>query len=227
MADDLRERMRDALKSEGAEVESATTTARRPPGKAEADRAKIARWYVTGIAQNEMARRLDISHTTVASDVEVIREEWRRSARLDWNEYTAVQLARIDALEQTYWEAWYRSMEEREETIKEARQTPRGMIQGGRTKIVRPIGDKDFLSGVQWCIAERNKMLGLYAPSKLAPTTPGGDKPYDPVSDETRAALLVAEFIRARNGNNDQSNRDAGGTERIRATLVSGEPAAE
>jgi hypothetical protein len=40
-------------------------------------------------------------------------------------------------------------------------------------------------------LADEGKLLGLYAPVKIAPTNPKGDAPYEPLTDQDRAAALA------------------------------------
>jgi hypothetical protein len=41
------------------------------------------------------------------------------------------------------------------------------------------------------CVADEAKLLGLYAPVKVAPTTPNGDQSYAPLADAERAAAIA------------------------------------
>lgn len=44
----------------------------------------------------------------------------------------------------------------------------------------------------------RIELLGLNAPTKIAPTNPAGDKPYEPLTNEERASRIIAIVDQAR-----------------------------
>lgn len=203
--------------------------------EAEHRRTLIARFYLSGRPVAEIARGLkrddETLHQAIAAvrlDLTRIRDEWRDSRVRDWNEEKEKHLARIDALEQTYWDAWYRSLEPEERIKTEARESPRATWKIAQTiRNANPVGNMDALAGVERCQQERAKILGLYAPVKVAPTTPDGESPYDPISDQTRLALITAEFIR-RGGNESAigpvTHDDAGRHRAIEGVAVERRP---
>ena len=100
--------------------------------------------------------------------------------RQDIDKAKAKELAKVDKLERTYWEAWERSLEALERrstrmsgTITKEVDAPDGskrFVQETPTQqaftTVERLGDSRYLQGVQWCIERRCKILGIDAPEK-------------------------------------------------------------
>lgn len=128
---------------------------------------QIARSYLQGRSQAAIASELGIDQSTVSRDLKEIRAMWRDSTLRDFDEAKSIQLAKIDALEATYWEAWGRSLTTRESLINESGESD---AKGAFTKTITRrevmLGNPAYLAGVERCIAERCKLLGLYAPIK-------------------------------------------------------------
>jgi hypothetical protein len=154
--------------------------ATRPAPKRETDRAAIADWYVQGIAQHEMAGRLGIDEATVSRDLVWLHTQWAARYAAAIQAYKIDAVTRIDALERTYWAAWEASCEEARTTTQVAAPDATGKPTPLRATVTtaQRLGNPAYLSGVQWCISERLKIVGGYAPTKVAPTTPDGEHPY-------------------------------------------------
>ncbi len=78
----------------------------------------------------------------------------------------AEELAKIDALERTYWKAWRRSCKDREVQTAE-KVTGDTARSKAATRREGQSGNPAFLAGVERCIDRRCKLLGLDAPRKL------------------------------------------------------------
>jgi hypothetical protein len=100
--------------------------------------------YLRGRRQTYIATKLGISQQQVSYDIKQLRRRWRESSVVNFNEAAQEQLARIDELERTYWIAWERSTTD--------------------TKV----GNASFLEGVQWCVEQRCKILGIYEATKIS-----------------------------------------------------------
>nr|BDD46352.1 hypothetical protein 7 [Pseudomonadaceae bacterium] len=137
-------------------------------------RREVAELYVQAWTQMAIADRLGIAQSTVSDDLKAIRKEWRESRVRDFDEAVAVELEKIDRLESEAWEAWKRSQEPLENT--------RVMDDGSRKKAQKVVeqrdGDPRFLEQIHKCIASRRALLGLDAPTRIAPTSPDGDESY-------------------------------------------------
>lgn len=155
--------------------------------------------YLKGRTQAEIAEELKVSREQIKYDLAAIQTRWRNDTTINLDEAKQKELARIDTLERTYWEAWERTLDERTKTRTEQSKT--GEKTGTAKATVEKetlLGNPAYLAGVQWCISERSKILGLYAPNKIAPTSPDGKEPYDGLSDEQRANRIASILNGAR-----------------------------
>lgn len=135
----------------------------------EARREKVAELYLKHYKQTEIMTMITqygfaaVTQGTISNDLKAIQERWRNSSIMDMNEAKQRELARIDTLEMEYWRQYEESKKPRQiaseksspgkhETMKRAEQ---------RT------GDTRYLSGIQWCIEQRCKILGVNAPVKI------------------------------------------------------------
>lgn len=147
----------------------------------ENDYAEIARLYLSGKLQRDISKILSeerdytLTQQQISHDLGIIRKRWRDSSLRDFDDLKAQELAKVDQLEVTYWDAWERSTGDRQR-----RKTARvqGEKQTDRAEVLteEQVGDHRFLQGVQWCIERRCRILGLDAPTKFAPTDPSGRK---------------------------------------------------
>jgi len=120
-------------------------------------RAKVARRYIHGDLQAEIARAFEVSQQTISHDLRVIHDEWLKQSVQDRAEWVANELARIDEVERQAWIGWRKSQEDAQ-TLK-AR-----MQDGGHTteKISKgQAGDVRFLGVVLNCITKRCELRHL------------------------------------------------------------------
>jgi len=156
------------------------------------DRRRIATLYLRGKLQTEIAEELGINQSTVSRDLKALQKEWLEDTKIDFDKAKAREIAKIDNLERIYHVAWIRSCEDAE-TIRKKKAEVAGVE---RKEIVTTakgqVGDPRFLTGVQWCIERRCKVLGIDAPTKIAPTDPTGEKEYTGLTDEERNRRICA-----------------------------------
>lgn len=147
---------------------------KRSKAQVERDRVEIARLYLQGESQVDIAGKLGLTQPMVSYDLKAVRAEWLKSSLINYDQAKARELAKIDNLELVYWESWERSLkdftsrivkaknsasqEEREEATKNALLT---------IKTEQRVGDPRFLEGIQWCINKRCQIFGLDAPTKI------------------------------------------------------------
>jgi hypothetical protein len=150
-------------------------------------RQQVAEHYLTGWTQAAIARELAVSQATVSADLKVIRRQWRESGIRDFDEAVQEELHKYQILEREAWSGWQRSQEPAEmsrivqgETGKKAEKTVR-----------QRTGDPRFLELVHRAIAGRRALLGLDAPTRIAPTSPDGDEAYH--AHVMRELLQLAE----------------------------------
>jgi hypothetical protein len=124
-------------------------------------RARVAASYLRGEYQHDIAEREGVVQATISNDLKAIRAMWRESAVRDLDAHKERELARLDHLERTYWQAWERSLQERQSShTKKANRKDGETTETGLRKEQRD-GDPRFLDGVLSCITARCKLLGL------------------------------------------------------------------
>jgi hypothetical protein len=138
------------------------------------DRRLIANLYLKGEYQADIAAQVGISQGQVSKELAILQAEWQTSALIDINEAKARELAKIDALELVYWQAWERSQLDAESEITKMQGTPPKPNETSpapakletQKKREGQSGNPAFLSGIQWCINKRCEIVGVNAPIK-------------------------------------------------------------
>lgn len=121
----------------------------------------MAEAYLRGHLQHEIAQREGVVQATISNDLKAVQRLWREAAVRDLDAHKERELARLDLLERTYWQAWERSLTERQIShTKTANKKSGDTMEAGLKKEQRD-GDPRFLDGVLSCIAARCKLLGL------------------------------------------------------------------
>jgi hypothetical protein len=150
----------------------------RSTGQHEADLLFLAERYAKGWTIQAMTDELNsarileyqLSYSTVKEDIEKIHKRWIVSYLVDFNQAKANELAHIDSLEQEYWNAWRNSQRKLEEVESEKTEDKQGnqrisLPNYSRSRVKKTEksrdGNVDFLKGVQWCIEQRCKILGI------------------------------------------------------------------
>lgn len=140
----------------------------RKPSQIERDRRVIARMYLKGRVQAEIAAELKINQSTVSRELKLLVEEWKVERVYDINEWKARELAKIDSLELEYWQAWERSQTDALVRSKKVVQDVGGDKKEAFERTEARVGDPRFLDGVQWCIDKRCAIIGVEAPKRIA-----------------------------------------------------------
>jgi hypothetical protein len=146
-------------------------------------RARVAVSYGHGLTQYEIAQAEGVDRSTVSHDLEAIRKEWQADRTGSYEARLLGELARIDRIEAIALEAWERSRKDAE-TRHVRTEKPGGYYEGAplpektiAEKVTKgQSGDPRFLERVSWCVEQRLKLIGAYAPIKVAPTTPDGNE---------------------------------------------------
>lgn len=123
----------------------------------EKDLSTLARMYCQGKPQWQMAEELGFSPRQIANDLVELRRRWLESSLVDLDAAKSKELAKWDNLESTYWAAWERSLKTK--TTKQAKNGDRGTEQS--VKQEEREGNPSFLAGVERCIENRCKLMGL------------------------------------------------------------------
>jgi hypothetical protein len=125
-------------------------------------RKNVARRYLQGQTQAEIALAFETDQATISRDLSEIQKEWLTAAILDGGIWTARELAKIDEVERLAWTGWFRS-QENAETLRARRHEDTGETE----KVVRnQAGDAGFLQVILTCIQRRCDLLGLNAPKE-------------------------------------------------------------
>jgi len=149
---------------------------KRTPDQVMRDQAKIAERYLKGFKMFEIAEELELSMNQIKYDLREIRKRWRQSSVRDFDAHREEQLARLDLMEASLWREWERSCGD-PALDKELDGPPQ-------------TGDPRYMTVMLNIIERRSKLLGLDAPTKLAPTNPDGDEPYKQIApDEIDARI--------------------------------------
>ena len=130
--------------------------------------------------QAEVMKRLGLktySLRTVSGDIKTLLSEWRATRLEDMDEALQLELERIDETVRELWEQWEKSKEDYTHTVNTRKGTPKGNwgSEAGEIKTysvesrdsnVVGLGNPSYISEIRAQLAERRKLLGLYAPEK-------------------------------------------------------------
>lgn len=125
-----------------------------------------------------------LSISTIHRYVSGLVDEWREHRISKLDDLKTVELQRINKLEETYWDAWQRSLDGAVRTVEKQKAVPgksvneRGQVQDTMNvahaekmrSTEEAYGDPRFLNGIQWCISMRCKILGVEAPIEFKGT---------------------------------------------------------
>lgn len=149
----------------------------------------VAQFYKRGYSiraiRTEVMRRLGLatySTQTVHKDVQTLLKEWRESRLEDMDDALQLELTRIDDTVRELWEQWEKSKEDYTKTQRKRKGTPnyngednnneernsgiRTFSVEEKTQQVIMLGNPAYIAEIRQQLAERRKLLGLYAPEK-------------------------------------------------------------
>jgi hypothetical protein len=146
----------------------------------------VADLYLQGYSYRQISEQISadseksITQQTAFNYVKRLKNEWLTNRLEKIDEMKAVELVRINKLEQEYWKAWYKSTNKQVKTTTKRKVKPGGAssvdengeiyatpeVLDGEDNVTEynPNGDPRFLFGVQWCIQMRCRILGIEAP---------------------------------------------------------------
>ncbi len=134
-------------------------------------RQRVAELYVKGLSQHQIAEQVGVTQKTICKDLQVVREQWQESALLNFNERTALELARLDRLESEAWAAFERSKRDLETETDRVETTTGGdrVITSVTKKQVN--ADVRYLEVIARCVELRSKITGILKPANLSMNT--------------------------------------------------------
>ena len=175
------------------------------------DREEITDLYLMGWTQERITDRINqdqsrdyiLSRQQIGYDLKKIQQAWQDSTLMNIDEAKRIELAKVDHLEREYWDAWERSCENAETTSKKTKGAVKQyQDETGRFVKEQPAevnqtskgqaGDPRFLTGVQWCIERRCKIIGIDAPLKQEHSGPDGSPIQVEDVNDTRKRLLAS-----------------------------------
>lgn len=138
------------------------------------------RGYSIRKIQSEVMKRLALKTYAIAtchSDIQSLLEEWRENRIEDMDAALQLELERIDDTVRELWEQWEKSKTDYTKTARKQKGSPARDNETGQTSIrtyqterteteVIRLGDPSYISEIRMQLAERRKLLGLYAPEK-------------------------------------------------------------
>ena len=147
----------------------------------------VAQLYKRGYSirkiKSEVMKRLELktySTDTVHRDIQSLLKEWRESRLEDMDAALQLELTRIDDTVRELWEQWEKSKEDYTMTQRKRKGAPPRNNTGGdnnngnirtfsveeKTQNVVGLGNPAYISEIRAQLAERRKLLGLYAKEK-------------------------------------------------------------
>ena len=132
----------------------------------EAHLAEVAQMYLSGTPQYLIAEATEDDDSQITYDLKILVKRWQQSALGDTGAAKGKELAKLDELERTFWDAWARSKQPRERTRTSKSEGEKVLLIALSEKEQRD-GNPAFLDGVLKCIDRRCKILGLDAPTEI------------------------------------------------------------
>jgi len=145
-------------------------------------RERVAEHYLAGMTQEAIAAELNVSQSTISSDLKALKQEWQESANHDFVLLKEMERKRLDRLDREAWDGWRRSQKPMEVT--RIVQTDNG--RHIEKRIVPQVGDRRYLELLLRIAATRHKLMGLDAAAESASTE--GQKVYVDGDDMSRRA---------------------------------------
>ena len=133
----------------------------------QSDLPRISELYLKGFTQEKIAAEFNITRQQIAYDLKDIKDQWKDSTLIDFNEAQNRELDRIDLLESEAWKGWNRSIGTVVKTTeKSGDSSMKGSYAETSTVAEEQAGDSRFLEIINKCIQRRCDILGLKAPIK-------------------------------------------------------------
>ena len=132
-------------------------------------RQQVAALHLKGWTQTAIAEYLNIGQPTVCKDLHAVEAEWLAASVHDTELARRKELLRLELVEREAWGAWERSKEPAQSAVV----TGDTGKQQTRRSVRHQHGDP--LRQINQCVQTRCTLLGLNAPTKIAPTNLAGN----------------------------------------------------
>ncbi|MEM7533840.1 MAG: hypothetical protein AAF639_16770 [Chloroflexota bacterium] len=119
---------------------------------------QVQDFYLKGWTQLRIASKLGVTQQQISYDLKAIQDRWRTETTINLDEVKGRELARLDLLWRTHWDAWEDSKRDLTKTRQE-----QGLDGAGKASILQEerSGDVRFLKEARECIKMRMELLGL------------------------------------------------------------------
>lgn len=144
----------------------------------------ISKLYLRGYSirqlNAEVIKRLNLesySTRTTLNDIRTLLAEWKENRLDNMDDAVQLELERIDETVRELWGQWEKSKEDYTATVNTRKGAPRRNAETGQRDIqtysveersnnVVGLGNPSYISEIRQQLAERRKLLGLYAPER-------------------------------------------------------------
>tara|TARA_R110000803_G_scaffold34031_2_gene74463 strand:+ start:190 stop:813 length:624 start_codon:yes stop_codon:yes gene_type:complete len=127
------------------------------------NQTQVASFYMQGLTQKVISDKVGCSIATVRRHMESLREEWMNRSLYDFSRAKAEQLAKVDEVERVAWEQF--SLSASRESLTEFLDA-NDLVTSQIKNTSKNAQEIKWLEKIQWCIDQRCKILGLYAPKQ-------------------------------------------------------------
>lgn len=171
-------------------------------------RERVAHWRLRGLTQREIAAALaeelpslvnpdtgkPYSLGTINADLKALDAQWKREAKASTDLHRAQMLAELRAVRRAAWEG-AATPRAQAALIGALEGDEDGEVRHAAAKALGQVGVSD-LRAVLLALKQEAELLGLDAPTKIAPTTPDGKEPQQHgltlvLTDADRAARAI------------------------------------
>jgi transcriptional regulator with XRE-family HTH domain len=162
----------------------------------EARLAMVAKLAIIGLTQVEIAEKMGLSQPTISQSLTEIRRRWLETSLVSYDTMKSAELAKINEIERQQWDEIEELRLAEEEEKRKAWWAKRNNAAYGR---------------VMWCVEQRCKLFGLYAPQEVISwKAEAAQAGYDP---DTIYRILVHEMSTIIDGTAKVVEEDAGASE--------------
>lgn len=176
-----------------------------------ADRKRIAELKLQRYTDKEIAKKLKketglaLSRRQINYDLGIIRKNWMNGSRQTYDTYVTIELARLDALENSIWDAMRGSATGKKKTVieKTMEELNSAMSDEEREAIISKVIETTetvainpaYFAQIQEAQKERRRLLGLYAPQQLNINKTVVTKGYIDVSPNDWPDVIEGELV--------------------------------
>lgn len=133
---------------------------KRTKAQREIDLITVARMFCRGASHREIAQAIGVSRQQADYDCQTLLQRWRDETTSTRD----IELAKINHLEATAWDAYERSCRDAETRIAKTVTTADGERTEATQREEGQVGDPRWLEIVRWCINRRCELLQLDPP---------------------------------------------------------------